>query len=83
MQYEDPLTGKPVHRCPVSQVDPRCYQVVDAWWTARGCGGMSVGPLPVWGGSLQQTAWFNRACQILDDQYAKDEKTIEEKRKSR
>lgn len=76
------MTKRPVYRCPVSQVDAACYEVVDAWWTSRGSGGMSAGPLPVAGGQMDQTAWFHAACQILDDQYNKDSKAIEEKRKN-
>jgi hypothetical protein len=75
------MTGEWSYRCPLSQVDPRCYKVVEAWWTARGMGGMSMGPLPVPGGPLQQSAWFNAACRILDDQYAKDEEDINTLRK--
>jgi len=81
LQYEDPVTNQPVYRCPVSQVDPACYEVVDAWWTARGSGGMAPGPLPVAGGWMDQTVWFHKACAILDDQHSKDREDIEAKRK--
>lgn len=76
----DPLTDEWVYRCPVSQVHPGCYSVVTAWWTHRGMGGMAPGPLPVAGGLLDQTYWFNRACGILDDEYAKNRKEIEDQR---
>lgn len=72
-----------MYRCPLSQVDHGAFAVVDAWWTARGQGGMSAGPLPVAGGWMDQTAWIHRAFAILDDQYSTDHTSIEAMRKTR